>query len=218
MKAPIGFIGLCEAVDAVGRAVLGTSWQYAISFNFDADQAGVDHERVITMIAEGCEVGTIEAAYQSLTGAEKLDRRVWQMPQWRNYFTTGRIDLVLPLRDENWRPVQDGRTSRCTFEVFVRRDSLDRFIKNRTTPPSFEDEEPLKNASEQAIRAEMSIVASDPANDRPNVRELARLVKTRLHERGLHVAENRIIEIGGEPEFQALRRPTGKTKASEQRR
>jgi hypothetical protein len=129
MKAPIGFITLCEAVDAVGLAVLGTSWQYAIPFNLDADQDDGAHERVITMIAEGCESGHIAVAYRTITGADQLDPAVWRSPSWRNYFDTGTIEVVLPLLDDEGRPNKSGYTARCPREIFVRRNSLDRFIE-----------------------------------------------------------------------------------------
>jgi hypothetical protein len=125
MESPIGFMTLYEAVDTVGRALFGASWQYAILLN---PHVGNDpHERVTTVIAEGCEAGKIVAAYRSIMGADELDRRVWQMPHWRNFFVTGMIDLELPLLDERLQPVRDGRTARCTREIFVRRDSLNHF-------------------------------------------------------------------------------------------
>jgi hypothetical protein len=113
LPAPIGFIPLQEAVRIVGQKMGGD----------------VDIERTI---AEACEAGEIKAAYRSWTGgADKLDRRVWQMTHWRNYFATGTIDLYgLPLLDDNGHPVPDGRTVPvCTREIFIRKDdSLDRFI------------------------------------------------------------------------------------------
>jgi hypothetical protein len=148
MKTPIGFITLCEAVDAVGRAVLGTSWQFAIPFNLEANHDDA-YERVITMIAEGCEAGQIAAGYRAWNGAaDDLDRSAWRMPHWRNYFATGTIELIdLPLLDPNngWRPVPDGRTvPRCTREVFVRRDNLDRFIAS-IAPASEERRKPARH-------------------------------------------------------------------------
>lgn len=86
------------------------------------------HERVITVIAEGCEGGRIAAAYRTITGVHELDLGVWRSPSWRRYFERGEIDLDLPLLDENWRPHKSGFTARCPCEIFVRRDSLDRLI------------------------------------------------------------------------------------------
>jgi hypothetical protein len=58
------------------------------------------------------------------------------MTHWRNYFAAGTIDLVdLPLLDEKGRPVMDGRTvPRCTREIFLQQDSLDRFIAKLQPP------------------------------------------------------------------------------------
>ena len=112
LPAPIGFIPLQEAVGIVGQKMGG-----------DAD--------IERTIAEACEAGEIRAAYRSWTTvADELDRRVWQMTHWRNYFATGTIDLYgLPLLDDNGHPVPDGRTVPvCTREIFVRKDSLDRFV------------------------------------------------------------------------------------------
>ena len=85
-------------------------------------------DRVIKLVAERCEAGEIAAAYRSIAGADSLDRAVWQTPHWRNYFATGTIDLDLPLLDDKLRPDPNGRTARCTREVFLRKDDLERFV------------------------------------------------------------------------------------------
>jgi hypothetical protein len=143
METPIGFITLFEAVDAVGGATFGASWQYATPIDSDAE--GNRHELVIKAIAGGCENGRIAAAYRRWdTGAEPLDPALWQRINWRNYFMTGTIDLELPLLDNKSQPVSDGRTARCTREIFVRRDTLERFILDYPMtitdgPPSADD-------------------------------------------------------------------------------
>jgi hypothetical protein len=110
VEAPIGFIHLQEAVRIVGQKMGG-----------DAD--------IERAIAEACEAGDIAAAYRSRTGgADELDRSVWRMPHWRNYFADGMIELILPLLDERDQPNVNGFTARCPREIFVRKDSLDRFI------------------------------------------------------------------------------------------
>jgi hypothetical protein len=138
LPPPIGFITLYEAVDAVGRVLFGASWQYAIPLHHEADNDCDPHERVITMIAEGCEAGAIEAGYRRSwdCGVDALDRNVWHMPHWRNYFATGTIDLIdLPLVDQKGRPDPDGGTvPRCTREIFLRKDSLGEFIKALAPP------------------------------------------------------------------------------------
>jgi hypothetical protein len=107
VEKPIGFVPLREAVDRVGK-VVGPN----------------EAERTI---AEACEAGRIAAAYRSLDGVDDLDRSVWRMPHWRNYFATGKIDLDLPAFDLSCRP-HPHDTARCPREVFVREDSLAQFI------------------------------------------------------------------------------------------
>jgi len=51
----------------------------------------------------------------------------------------------------------------------------------------------------------------------PNIKKLSKLVKSRLNQRGLDASENRIAEIGSDQQFKNLRRPPGKTLASERR-
>ena len=81
------------------------------------------------MIATWCEKDELPAAYRSPTGADKLDSGVWQAPSWRNYFTTGTIDLDLPLLDANRHPVASlPLVPGCTREIFVRQQDLDRLI------------------------------------------------------------------------------------------
>jgi hypothetical protein len=144
MEPPTGFVALRDAADVVGRKVSGPSWRpigntvdydahvrdrdaFRAAYNLDADG-----NRVITLIAEQCEAGGIAAAYRSVTGgADSLDRSVWQLPCWRNYFATGMIDLDLPLLDEEGRP---NNTARCTREVFVRRQDLDGVVATLSRP------------------------------------------------------------------------------------
>jgi hypothetical protein len=130
MIPPIGFVTLYAAVDAVGRTMFGARWQYAVPLSREVDNELDAHERVITLVAEGCEAGAIAAAYQSIAGADDLDRAVWRLPHWRGFFTRGMIDLDLPLLDARGRPDPSGHTARCPREIFVRRDSLERFILN----------------------------------------------------------------------------------------
>jgi hypothetical protein len=110
MAPPLGFVVINEAVAMLTAA-------------------RPEQEDGAKLLAEACEAGKVIAAYRSVTGhAEDLERRVWQMPHWRNYFDTGVIELTLPLVDEHLRPVSDGRTARCPREIFIRRDSLAAFI------------------------------------------------------------------------------------------
>jgi hypothetical protein len=138
LETPLGFVTLYEAVDAIGRAMFGPAWTYSVPLGAsDSDM----HEPVIRAIAEGCESGRIEAAYRKWdTSAEVLDRVIWQRVNWRTHFITGTIDLELPLLDEKNRPVTDGRTARCTRELFVRRDGLETFVsaieRDTTAQPS----------------------------------------------------------------------------------
>jgi hypothetical protein len=134
LPPPIGFITLYDAVNTVGGVLFGASWQYAIPLHHEADNDRDPHERVITMIAEGCQAGKLAAAYEDLfKGADDLDRGVWQMPHWRNYFVDGMIDVDLP-RLVNSEPDPSGKTFRCTRKIFIRRESLAHFIENLEPP------------------------------------------------------------------------------------
>lgn len=85
---------------------------------------------------------------------------------------------------------------------------------NRKHGPSAAYAVPSRQASTQEIRAAMFSIANDPANDRPNVKDLAKLTKARLLAAGAIVSENQVIRLADAPEFKALRRPPGKTKRS----
>lgn len=146
MEPPLGFVTLRDAADIVGREMYErrkSSWlplgwaddkidydahvrdwrAFAVALQLDPEI-----DRVIKVIAEACEAGEIAAAYRSITGAERLDPGVWRSPAWRGYFATGTIDLDLPLVDAQGRPNIDGYTARCTREIFVRRQDLDRMV------------------------------------------------------------------------------------------
>jgi hypothetical protein len=121
----------------VGRKLYGSSWRPLSKINADniATKLNPKVDRVITMIAEQCEAGEIAAAYRSVTGGvDGLARDVWQVPHWRNYFATGTIELDLVLLDDNGRPNANGFTGRCTREVFVARQDLDRFAASLSKP------------------------------------------------------------------------------------
>jgi hypothetical protein len=167
-------------------------------------------------IAEGCEAGKIAAAYRTVMGADELDPIVWRLPHWRNFFLTGTIDLDLPLLDERGRPNANGFIApRCTREIFVRRDSLNRFVDELDPPAITRDKEPLRDAPEKEIRVEIRAVYRDAGNDPPNIRDLCKVVKPRLNARGLEASHRQIMEVGQQQEFDGLRRQPGKTKASE---
>jgi hypothetical protein len=213
MEVPIGFITLYEAVDAVGRAMFGANWRYAIPLGPDAEADS--HEPVITAVAEGCESGRITAAYRRWdTGAEVLDPAVWQRVNWRNHFMTGTIDLDLPLLDDRSQPVSDGRTARCTREIFVRRDSLLQFTAVLGQMPA--PKPSLIPASVEMIRTEIRAVYLDPESDRPNVNKLIEFVQPRLEAKGLYASGANIRKIAGEQQFFSYRRKPGRTKTSEQ--
>jgi hypothetical protein len=213
LETPIGFFTLYEAVDAVGRARFGSAWEYAVLID---NPKGGAHGEVTTMIAEGCEDGRIFAAYRSINGADNLDHGVWRARHWWTYFMTATIDLDLPLLDDRGKPVSDGRSARCTREIFVRRDSLQQFIAS--LGPAAIAEPALGPASVETIRTHIRAVYIDPEGGRPNVNELAKIVRPRLNAKGVDASEREIIRIGGEEEFRRSRRKPGTTKASELRK
>jgi hypothetical protein len=95
-----------------------------------------DIDRVLTMLAECCEAGEIATAYRSDTGgADDLDRSYWRLPDWRNYFITGMVDVDLP-RTTNSPPPGWGNYAagtfvvyeRCTREIYARRRDVERFV------------------------------------------------------------------------------------------
>jgi hypothetical protein len=140
---------------------------------------------------------------------------VWRLPHWRSFFIRGMIDIDLPLLDARGRPDPSGFTARCAREIFVRRDSLDRFIKTLVPAADADEKKPLRQATKEQIRVEIRAVYNESGDSPPNIKALPKLVRPRLHERGLDASENYIAEIGGEAEFKGLRRPPGKTLASE---
>jgi hypothetical protein len=133
-KPPPGYVLLEDVVDLVGGVVAGANWRQLpdktrAEERFNAVWSDPDVDSVITMIAEACEDGRLEAAYQTAFGADGLDRKMWRMPNWRNYFAAGTIDLDLPYLD-NQQPILDGRTVRCPErELYIRKDSLERFME-----------------------------------------------------------------------------------------
>jgi hypothetical protein len=133
MEAPIGFVPLRGAVDAVGRKLLGDKWHPINQVDSEVIACKLDPqiEGVIKLIAEKCEAGEIAATYPIRRGgADALDCGVWRAPHWRNYFAEGTIDLELPLLDANDRPSSEGFTVKCTREIFVRRQDLDRLLQS----------------------------------------------------------------------------------------
>jgi hypothetical protein len=230
MEPPIGFVPLREAVDLVGLKIEGPGWRRldevdAAHIAYDDSNAMgyyVDPhvDRVIKMIAGACERGEIGAAYRPHIGrADELDRREWQSPHWRSFFSTGMITLKLPLLDQNDQPAGT-LTARCTREVFVRRDDLDRFIAKVSAPAAAPPSIDLRAASEARIRSEITGVydEADSTGQRPaNIKELPKAVALRLKSGGLQASERRIAEIGDEPQFKTRRRPVGKTVASERK-
>jgi hypothetical protein len=125
MDPPIGWIPLRAAADMVGRKLHESTWW---SLNVIFRKNHPDVERVFRLLAEACEGGEIAAAYRTLAGADVLDCAVWRSPCWRNYFATGTIDLDLPRLDAKDQPDTSVPPVRCTREIFVRRQDLDRFV------------------------------------------------------------------------------------------
>jgi hypothetical protein len=134
-KPPPGYVVLEDVVDLIGGVVAGSTWRRlpdktSPEERFNAVWSDPHVDPVITMIAEACENGRLEAAYQTAFGADELDRKMWRMPHWRNYFAAGTIDLDLPYLDDQHRPILDGRTVRCHGrELYIRKDSLERFME-----------------------------------------------------------------------------------------
>jgi hypothetical protein len=131
LPTPIGFVTLHSAVDAVGRKLTGSSWS-PIARRKNLTWTEPDIDPIITTIAEACECGELAAGYETTIGADLLDRTVWRMPNWRNYFEFGTVDLDLPLLDERGRP-DPSSTARCTRTIFIRKDSLGNFIESLPT-------------------------------------------------------------------------------------
>jgi hypothetical protein len=142
MKPPIGFVSPQDAAAMVGRTISKSNWHtiaeseaawLVLLMIVDREAAEpVAHEdhdidRVVTMLAERCEAGEIATAFRSAAGAaDDLDRSVWRLPDWRNYFITGMVDLELPCILSNGYFM--GYNERCTREIFVRRSDVERFI------------------------------------------------------------------------------------------
>jgi hypothetical protein len=142
--APFGFVHLYEAVHAVGLILRGTEWvsvrcQDELKHQVDTNLSAI--EDTIKVIAEACEGGNLASAFENhYRGADALDRDKWRVSYWQglSYFAKGEIVLDLPLLD-----AQPIITVRCPRKIFIRKDSLSRFVnslapvtqpKQRTNP------------------------------------------------------------------------------------
>jgi hypothetical protein len=154
MKPPIGFISLQDAAAMLHRKISKSNWHTFAECEAPLLVAELvahedpDIDRVFTMLAECCEAGDIATAYRSDNGgADDLDRSFWRLPDWRNYFITGMVDVDLP-RTTNSPPPGWGAYAagtfvvyeRCTREIFLRRKDVERFIS--TLKPA--DSEPVE--------------------------------------------------------------------------
>lgn len=157
MDAPIGFFPLRDAADFIGQKVAGKEWLPLAKTSEQIIQARLNQntERVLVLIAEQCEAGIISAAYRSITGADELDRTVWQKPFWRDYFVSGTIELDLPLLDNKLQPNANGFTARCTREVFLRKVDVERCVTtlpNSNTRPA---------ADQRASKSQINDIVTD---------------------------------------------------------
>ena len=156
LPPPIGYVHLYQAVDAVGRRVRGPDWlpiccqdwlRYLTYANLVDD--------IIRTVAEACEAGKLAAAFQhEFKGADILDRDVWQKPHWRNFFASGTTIVDRP-RLVNFEPDPSGTTTPCERKIFVRRDSLDRFMLE-LAPFAAEHEETTENRPSRGPKAGIS--------------------------------------------------------------
>ena len=160
MEPPVGFVPLRAAADMVGRKLSGSKWRPIDELAADVIPAKLNPEvdRVIAAIAEQCELGKIAVVYRSITGFEALDMTVWRAPAWRDYFSTGMIELDLPLLDDKLRPNKEGLTAKCQRDVFVRKENLDQFVAGLPRPPlvnrpRYPSDEPLIQEGLEAIES-----------------------------------------------------------------
>lgn len=143
-KPPPGFDRLRDAVYAVGAKVFGPDWRPS-DWRLTGGLFNPETERVVIMIMEWCAAGEIAAVYwRSNFDVEDLDRKYWRYPDWRHYFLSGKIDLDLPLLDDNGMiPNKDGYKVKCTRDIYLRRQDLDRLIeklpKARRAPARFSE-------------------------------------------------------------------------------
>lgn len=151
MKPPTGFLSLHDTIYIVGGKMWGSGWcpisrledRQAHTVHVNGVEAVVltgslfnpQTEEVITIVAKACERGEITAVYRSIDGgAAGLNRDVWRRPHWQYYFAHGTIDDDLLFVDHNLRPNADGRTVRCTREIYLRQQDIDRLVKTLPTP------------------------------------------------------------------------------------
>jgi hypothetical protein len=188
VEPPIGFVPLREAADEVGRKVCGSRWRSLSEIDGDfahittyreeiiAGKLDPEIDRIIRMIAEQCAAGEIAATYRSVTGgADNLDRSVWQLPCWRNYFATGMIDLKLPLLEEG-RPSADGRTAPRRREIFVGRQDLDQFVDTLDRPNTNSSSTARASSRQIAeiVRAYRRSLAAGATPSKPRLERFAR--------------------------------------------
>jgi hypothetical protein len=175
MDAPIGFIWLCEAVYSIGQKVFGLDWR-PVGDLTNKRLFNPDVEKVIERIAKACESGEITATYRSVTGVDSLDRGKWHQLHWPNYFATGTINLDLPLLDDDGRPNANGFTARCTREIFVREEDLNRFVATLSKSNSKPSSKAL--ASKKEIREIVSRYRKTlPPNVNPSLDGLEKFVR-----------------------------------------
>jgi hypothetical protein len=157
MEPPVGFVSLQDAAAMVWWKISRSNWHtlaeckaalLVLLETVDPAAEDSDIDRVLTMLAECCEAGEIATAYRSDTGgADDLDRSYWRLPDWRNYFITGMVDVGLP-RITTSPPPGFGNYAagtftvceKCTREIFARRRDVERFVA--TLKPA--DSEPVE--------------------------------------------------------------------------
>jgi hypothetical protein len=123
---PINFVFLLRTTDQVGRAMFGDEWHRP---SFDpADRNSARHfQRVIETIAQACETGDLPAAFQQGDGEMvTLEARDWHAKDWKYYFVDG--DIEVPASYFESFEHEQVVTSWKKCPIFIRRESLDRFI------------------------------------------------------------------------------------------
>lgn len=121
----------------IGQALFREAWRPIVKANPTIVAAGAspEIERVVSMLVERFQDGTISTSYETLHGCNDLEPREWRQSAVRNIFASGKTFVNLPLLGSDLRPTGKG-TARCERRVFVRKNEVDELVKTLAEEPT----------------------------------------------------------------------------------
>jgi hypothetical protein len=186
----------------LGKKVTGPHWHYELPRDSrDALACG----NALEFLAANVSAGKISAQ-----GIRKGTEHDGPKPINTAELRTG----ILKVWDGTLECRSGGEGGRLYRDVYLSMADLNRAMgmaKQVNSPP-------LKPAGDPRIRTEIRAAYADAQNQNikpPNIVELGKIVQKRLANAEFSAAQEQIQKIGAEGEFKKLRRPVGKTIASE---